>query len=208
MTHHQTLPRLATRGAALALASALAACAGPETTDTSRTLAPGKPTDEVGGETLVFPARAALPEARGRAPEPGSLELRVYNASPVGVIEEAAVDAYRIYVEAENVSDAAVSLQPAWVRAVVTHEGAALAGCAGEPIPVREAGAVGTSGALFVSVPLPCALGEGEYEVAVTFSVGAPPGDERASLERTLRSELAVDASLPPYDAGWIPPRP
>lgn len=182
---------------------ALAGCGGA---DASRDVASGKPDEEVGGEGLVFPSSQALVTWRGSAPDPDALELRVYNASPVGVIGAESLDAYRIYLEAENVSDAPVALEPAWVRAVVTRGATALPGCAGDAIPVRDGGAVGTSGALFVSVPLPCALDEGVYEIAVSFSVGAPPGDERAAVERTLRTELTVDAELPPYDAGWIPP--
>lgn len=197
--NRSTLVLLVGCGAAFSLG-----CGGAD--DSISRSATGKPDQEMGGEALVFPASAALPESRGEAPTPGDVELRVYHASPVGPISGDALAAYRIYVEAENVGAAPITLEPAWVRAAVERNGAPVPGCEGEPSPVRDGDAVGTGGALFVSVPLPCALDDGEYRVEVDFSVGAPPGEPGATLQRELSSSLSVDGSLPAFQAGWMPP--
>lgn len=167
----------------------------------------GKPDDERGGETLVFPVSAERSSARGDEPSRGAVELVLYNPSPIGPLSEAALRGYRVYAEIENVGDEPLALTPAYVRAVVTENGLARAGCAGDAIRVTSESAVATGGSLFVSVPLPCALEEpGDYEVAITYSAGAPPGEEGTTLERTLSTPLRVDGTLPPFEPGELPP--
>ncbi len=165
-----------------------------------------KPRDEMGGEALIFPASAALPEEEGALPSPQAIELRAYSVSPVGPIREEAQAEYRIYLEVENTGDIPLRLTPSFVRAVVMQSGVPVPGCVGDVLAVRDHAAIGTSGALFVSVPLPCALEAGRYDLDLTLSVGAPPGTEDAIEERHLRTGLVVDAALPPYTSGFLPP--
>lgn len=139
-------------------------------------------------------------------PSPNAIELRAYNVSPVGPISERARADYRIYLEVENIGDAALRLTPSFVRAMVLEDGELVSGCMGEILAVRDRGAIGTSGALFVSVPLPCALEAGDYEIDVTFSVGAPPNTDDVIATRSLRTTLVVDDALPPYATGFLPP--
>jgi hypothetical protein len=160
----------------------------------------------MGGEALVFPSSSALPEEEGRLPSPDVIELRVYSVSPVGPIREASLSEYRIYVEAENTGDVPLRLDPSFVRAMVMQDQVPLSGCVGETLTIRDRAAIATSGALFVSVPLPCALEGGEYDLDIAFSVGAPPDTEGALAQRNLRTRLIVDDSLPPYTTGWLPP--
>jgi hypothetical protein len=165
-----------------------------------------KPNAVEGGEILIFPAEAALPQAEGLPPTARSVEMRIYNASPVGIIDEEARHDYHVYAEIENVGDQPLAIQPAWVRARVLSRGAPVEGCTGEPVSLDDDAALGTSGALFVSVPLPCALDRGRYRVEVELTLGAPPGSDDAVVHRRLRAPLVVDASLPPYHTGWVAP--
>jgi hypothetical protein len=165
-----------------------------------------KPRNDIGGEALVFPASAALPEDEGVLPAAHAIELRAYSVSPVGPIREEARTDYRIYIEVENTGDVPLRLTPSFVRAIVMQGQVPVSGCVGETLAVRDHAAVGRSGALFVSVPLPCTLEAGNYDLDLTFAVGAPPGLGDAIVERNLKTELIVDATLPPYASGFLPP--
>lgn len=163
----------------------------------------GEAADEGAIEAMVFPTSARAGEGR---PEPDALSVRVWAPTPIGALREDAREAYRIVLQAENDSERAIDVHPAWARTRIHRRDRIVEGCLSEPVEVPETAAVGREGALFVSLPAPCALDEpGRYEVFVDLSIGARFGAED-SIVRTGRTEIRVDRSLEDFRGDELPP--
>lgn len=190
-----------TRKLWITLAVLGAACGGPEGREEATT---GKAEGTGGAEALVFPASARV--GGGELPGGEALQVRVWAPTPIGALREDALDAYRIVVQAENTSFDPIDVHPAWARARIHRNDRIVEGCLGEPVAVPETSGIAPQGALFVSLPAPCALEEpGDYEAFVDLSIGAPFGADGSAV-RTARTEIVVDGSLEPFRGDELPP--
>jgi hypothetical protein len=191
---------------ALAVALVTAACGRGDDAAAARGPVPKPDGLAAGGEALVFPEDARADPQRARA-DVGGLAVRAYAPSPVGLVTAENRDLYRVVLQAENVSDGPIVLSPAWASVRLERGGQPLGGCEGAAIEVPPGTAVAPGGALFVSLPAPCAIeAPGQYELVVELSMGAPPDTRGAQLRRTATTSLVVDERLPVFRAEELPP--
>ena len=163
----------------------------------------GEAAEEGAVEAMVFPSSARVDEGQ---PRTDALRVQTWAPTPIGVLREDARESYRIVLQAENVSQGAVEVHPAWARARIHRRDRIVEGCLGEPVQVPETSAIGPEGSLFVSLPSPCALEEpGRYEVFVDLSIGVPFGAD-ATAVRSARTEVVVRRGLEAFRGEDLPP--
>jgi hypothetical protein len=134
-----------------------------------------------------------------RTPRTGDLAIRVSGPSPIGAAVAELAGTYPIRVELENRGDLALDLHDAHAIPVVLRDGAPIERCIGAPTPIGTAVlAVGQSRATLIG--LPCALGEGRYQVVVHVVVGDPRATAVSSLAGPSGAmPLVIDESLPRF---------